>query len=76
MLDELDEGSQSVVEQKGYRLFVLLNEGALHESIGCVLDKLPEVYHQAPGVGSVGLKALKQNGRDLLLDHRLLAIHK
>ena len=76
MLDELNEGSQSVLEQKADRLSVLYYEGALHESIGGVLDKLPKVYHQAPWVGSVRLKALEQDSRDLFLDYRLLAVHK
>lgn len=76
MLYELNKRSQSVLEQEADRNSVLLYEGALHEPIGSVLNEFSKVDHQAPRVGSERLKAFEQDGRNLLLDHGLFAVHK
>lgn len=62
MLDELNKGSQSVLEQEADRHSVLLYEGALHEPIGGVLNEFSKVDHQAPRVGSERLKSFEQDG--------------
>jgi hypothetical protein len=67
-LNEVDEQTQSVFEQKLNCNLVLGDELGPHESVFSVLDEFSKVYHEAPREGSLGLQSLKEYCADLFLN--------
>ena len=69
LLHEIEEVSESSLEQIGYRLWVFPYVLLPHEGELWILDELTEADHQAPWIWSTSLEALQEDLADLLLNN-------
>jgi len=69
LLHEIEEVSQSSLEQIGYGLWMVSDVLLPHECELWILDELSEADHQAPWIWSTCLEALQEDLTDLLLNN-------
>ena len=68
LLHEIEEVSESSLEQVSYGLWMFSDILLPHECELWILDELTEADHQTPWVGAAGLETLQEDLADLLLD--------
>lgn len=65
---EVQEVSQSTLEEMGDRLWMLTDVLLPHECELWVLDELSETDHETPWIWTTGLQTLEEDLTDLLLN--------